>query len=183
MFKRAYQIIIEPGKTWPVIANEPTDVRRLFKSYVLPLILLPIICAVIKVLLARGPYITVPFVFNLVIVGTVNYILYAATILFAGWLVSILAQYFSSKTDIASAMKLVAYAMTPAWLSSVFQIFPRLSVLSILGFYAAYLIFTGLPVVLEAPEGKDTIFSATVVILGIFIMMYLSILTGGLSYI
>lgn len=183
MLKRAYQLIIDPAAAWRAVKAEPADIRRLFRGYALPFMLLPVAAAVIRALLARGPYLTFSFGFNLLIGSVVNYILFAAALLFVGWLISVLAQYFSSRSDISSALKLVVYSMTPVWLSSLFSVFPRLSVLSILGFYGAYLVFTGLPELLETPRDKLVAFASSVIVLGIVVMMYLSIVAGGLFYI
>lgn len=182
MFKRAYSLIIDPTKTWQIIAQEQVDIRRLIQSYALPMTLIPVASTIIRVLFARGPFITLYFIFNLLIGGVVNYILLIAALLFAGWLVSIFAQYFASKTELIAAMKLVVYSTTPVWLCSIFKIFPALSVLALLGFYSIYLVFAGLPIILQTPPDKNVAFASSIVAIGVIILTYLSIIAGGLFY-
>lgn len=182
MWQRAYQIIVQPDKSWREIKEESPELKRLFINYALPLMLLPLFSAVIRVLFARGPFITFSFVLSLLISAAVNYILSAAALLLAGWLVSVLAQYFASRTDLASAMKLVVYSLTPVWLAGLFNLFPKLAVLSSLGLYAAFLVYAGLPIVMETPPEKHPAFAASIIALGVFILMYLSITAGGLFY-
>ncbi|OGB89414.1 hypothetical protein A2625_08005 [candidate division WOR-1 bacterium RIFCSPHIGHO2_01_FULL_53_15] len=182
MFKRAYRLIIEPEKVWREIAGEAAEPRQIFMRYALPMMLIPAAAMVAKILLSRGQYITFSFVLNLLIGGIVNYILSAAALLFAAWLISLMAPYFGSKSEASSAVKIVAYSMTPVWLCSVFKVFPPLAVLSILGLYAAYLVYTGLPIVLNTPPEKNLPFAFSVFGLGAIILPYLSIIAGGLFY-
>jgi hypothetical protein len=182
MWRRAYQIIVQPEKSWREIKDENPEIKRLFINYALPLMLLSLFSAIIKVLFARGPFITWSFVASLLVSATVNYILSAAALLLAGWLVSVLAQYFASRTDLPSALKLIVYSLTPVWLTSLFNIVPKLAVLSSLGLYAAFLVYVGLPIVMETPPEKHTAFAASIIALGVFILMYLSITAGGLFY-
>jgi hypothetical protein len=182
MWQRAYRLITQPDKTWREIKGESPEIRRLFVSYALPLMLLPLFSSIVRVVMARSAFITFSFVTSLLLGALANYLLSAAALLLAGWLVSVLAQYFSSKTDLAPAMKLVVYSLTPVWLAALFNLVPRLAVLSSLGLYAAFLIYAGLPVMLETPPEKHTAFAASVIALGVFILMYLSITAGGLFY-
>ena len=183
MWQRAYQLITQPDKTWREIKGESPGIRRLLTGYALPLMLLPLFCSIVRIIMARGAFITFSFIANLLLGALANYVLSAAALLLVGWLVSVLAQYFSSKTDLALTMKLVIYSMTPVWLAGLFNLVPRLAVLSILGLYATFLIYVGLPLVLETPPEKHTAFAAAVIALGVFILMYLSITAGGLFYI
>ena len=182
MWQRAYQLITQPDKTWREIKAESPEIRRLFVGYALPLMLIPLFCSIVRVFMSRGPYITFSFISGLLLGALANYVLSAAALLLVGWLVSVLAQYFSSRTDLSLAMKLVIYSMTPVWLAGLFNLVPRLAVLTILGLYAAFLVYVGLPIVLETPPEKHTALAASVIALGVFILMYLSITAGGLFY-
>jgi len=181
-FERVRAIISQPEEAWRKIKEEKTSARQILIEYAAPLVLVPILSACVRLILLRTRFITFPFIFNLFLSSLVNYILYLTALLFAAWLISILARYFSSKTDIDSAVKVVVYSMTPIWLSAVFQIFSRLSALGLLGLYSAYLLFSALPIVLETPGEKVVGFSAAVIGIGIVIMMYLSLISGGIFY-
>jgi len=182
MWQKAYRLIVEPEKSWRAIKEESPEIKSLFTGYALPLMVIPLASAIVKVVLGRGPFITWSFIWGIMASSLVNYILAAAALLLAGWLVSVLAQYFSSRTDLSSAMKLIVYAMTPVWLTSIFGIVPKLAGLSVLGLYAVFLVYNGVPVILETPPEKHTAFAAAIVALGIFILTYLSITAGGLFY-
>ena len=59
-----------------------------------------------------------------------------------GYIIDFLAGTFGARKNLASAMKVSAYAPTAAWLAGVFNILPALSFLSILGLYSLYLLLT-----------------------------------------
>ena len=183
MWQRAYQLIIQPDKTWREIKGESPEIKSLFIKYALPLMLLPLFSSIVRILVARGPFITFSFISNLLVGALANYVLSAAALLLAGWLVSVLAQYFSSRTELSLTMKVIIYSMTPVWLAGLFNLVPRLAVLSILGLYSTFLLYVGLPIILETPPDKHTAFAAAVIAIGVFILMYLSITAGGLFYI
>ncbi len=182
MLDKIYRLITRPEQTWWSIKQEPADLTKLFKNYALPLLLLPVLSAVVRSLSGHYRYLTWNYLFDLVLTSVVNYIMLAAVVLFAGWVVSLLARYFEVKDDLLSAMKVVVYSMTPIWLASVCRIFPRLSVLSLLGVYSAYLLFTALPIVLEAPPEKQFGLALTTIGFGVGLMMYLQVVIGGAFY-
>jgi len=181
-WRRAVNIIVAPEKTWQEIKTEQVELKDLIRGYAAPLALVPVVSSFIRLLLMRVSYLTFGFVVDLLISSLVNYILFLAALLLAGWVTSILARFFASKSDLLSGLKVITYSLTPIWLSSVFQFIPRLSVLGILSFYGAYLVFTALPVVLETPSDKQVGLAASVCGFGFILLMYLSIITGGVIY-
>ncbi|MGH8639528.1 MAG: Yip1 family protein, partial [Burkholderiales bacterium] len=58
---------------------------------------------------------------------------------------------------------LTAYAFTPAWLAGVFLAVPGLSFLGVLGLYGFYLMWIGLPVLMQAPRERSLSYVAVVV--------------------
>lgn len=182
MFKRAYLLIIEPEKTWRAIGQESVVIRQILIGYALPMMLVPTASMIVRILFSRLSFITLSFLFSLLIGALVNFILSAAALLFAGWLISLMAPYFGAKNDPAATLKIVVYSMTPVWLCSVFKIFPPLSVLSILGLYGTFLVFTGVPILLAPPPEKNLPFALSIVGLGLVLLAYLSMIAGGLFY-
>jgi hypothetical protein len=63
---------------------------------------------------------------------------------------------------LSNALKLAAYAHTPAWLAGIFLLVPGLSVLAILGLYGVYLLWSGLPPLMHAPPETTLAYAATV---------------------
>jgi hypothetical protein len=182
MWQRVYQLITEPDKTWQTIKQEPVTLVQLIRGYAAPLALVPTLSLLGRLLLTRGRSFTWQFFFDLLASGLVNYVLLLAAVLFSGWVISLMAPYFSSKADLTTAHKTVIYSLTPVWLASVCQLVPRLGALSLLGFYGAFLLYTSLPVLLETPPEKQTGFAATIIVFGLAVMMFLSIGGAGALY-
>lgn len=182
MLQRAYQLIVAPDQAWQAIKREQVALVQLFRGYAAPLALVPALSAAGRLLLLRGRMISWSFLIDLFTAGLVNYILLLGALLFSGWVISLLAPYFAAKADLPAATRVVVYSLTPVWLSSIFQVVPRLSALTLLGLYGAFLLYTALPVMLETPPEKQTGFAATIILFGLVVMMFLSIGGGGALY-
>ena len=185
ILKRARDMILNPKLTWQVIKDEGVEVKQLFINYAAPLALIPSVCSLIGMTIVgiRMPagVVRAPFVPALIGAG-LGYVLHLAGLFIGGWLVSRLAKLFGSKADLASAMKVVVYSMTPAWLVGIFSLFPGLGILSLLGLYGIYLLALGLPVVLETPQNKVIWFTITILVAGIVISFVLSLILVGTVY-
>ena len=72
------------------------------------------------------------------------------------------------------ALKLAAYSCTAGWLASIFVIIPALSVLTILGLYSFYLLYTGIPILMKSPPAKSLSYTAAVVVAAIVIFAVIS---------
>jgi len=156
---RITNILTKPKQEWPVIATEATDVATLYKEYIVLLAAVPAICSFIGMTVIGIP---VPF-FGTVRVGMasgltgliVRYVLSLVAAYIAALIVEKLAPTFQSRGDIVQALKLVAYASTPAWVAGVLGLFPPLVALGILaGLYGVYLFYLGLPPLMQTPSDK-----------------------------
>src|SRR5206468_3215326 len=156
---RVTNILTKPKQERPVIAGESTDVATLYKEYIVLLAAVPAICSFIGMTVIGIP---IPFFGTYrASVGTgltnlgVRYILSLAAAYVAAFIIEKLAPTFRSSGSTVQALKLVAYASTPAWVAGVVGLFPPLAVLGILaGLYGIYLFYLGLPPVMQTPGDK-----------------------------
>ena len=157
---RAKNILLEPQREWPVIAEERTRVGDIFYGYVLILATIPSLCTLI------GYSIFFRFIsFGFALIGAIiQYSLALAAIYFAALVAQWLAPKFGGADDLTRAMKLVAYAHTASWIGGVFFLFPPLAVASLLlAFYGVYLLYLGaVPVMGVLPE-RAIIYTVAVV--------------------
>jgi hypothetical protein len=79
-----------------------------------------------------------------------------------------------------SAFKVSAYSLTPTWLAGVFALIPALSFLTLLGLYGVYLLYLGLPRLMQAPEEKAVGYTAVVVLSAIMLSIVLAGVLGVL---
>ena len=186
---RVTNILTKPKQEWPVIAGEATDAATLYKEYIVLLAAVPAICSFIGMTVIGVP---VPF-FGTVRVSVasgltslvVRYILSLAAAYAAAFIIEKLAPTFQSSGSTVQALKLVAYASTPAWVAGVLGLFPPLALLGILaGLYGVYLFYLGLPPVMQTPGDKVIpymVVSAIVIVVLYFVVGAITTAVAGVG--
>jgi Yip1 domain len=147
---RIKAILLAPHAEWPVIAQEKGDVQALFIPYVAVLALVPALAHYIGSALVGG---YAPILSSLA-GGVGIYLSGFAAVYVIALITDALAPTFGAQKNFAGALKLAVYSYTPVWLAGIFLLVPGLSFLVIFGLYGIYLLRTGLPVVMRAPEEK-----------------------------
>ncbi|MDI6731285.1 MAG: Yip1 family protein [Candidatus Margulisbacteria bacterium] len=186
ILERAKELILKPAMAWESIKQEKGDLKQLYLNYAMPLALIPVVCGLIGITLfgvhlPGGQVMRAPF-FSALLGSVLEYAFQLLTIFLTAHLIVYFAPYFNIKADLFSAAKLLVYSMTPLWLVGVFQLFPGVAFLSILGLYAGYLLVVGLPVLLEISSGKLFWTALAVIIAWILIGFVLNLITFGLIY-
>ena len=101
--------------------------------------------------------------------AVVVYVLTLIGFFVVGYIIDFLAGTFGARKNLASAMKVSAYAPTAAWLAGVFNILPALSFLSILGLYSLYLLYTGIGALMRPAANNALIYTIAVIICAIIV--------------
>jgi len=186
IFERARAIISRPVETWRAVKGEAASVQDLFINYAAPLALIPAVSgliglSIVGIRMPTGIMARAPFMESLA--GAVlGYIFHLLGILAGIWIANLLAPYFNSKSDFNAAAKLVVYSLTPVWLLGVFSIIPGLGVLQIFGLYSVYLLYRGLPFLMETPREKALIYTVSIMVAWMLISLVLTIIVGGAVY-
>jgi len=76
--------------------------------------------------------------------------------------IDLLAPRFGGKKNFPNAMKLSVYSYTPLWLAGIFLLVPGLNFLLILGAYGLYLLWVGLPMMMQAPSERSFVYAIVV---------------------
>lgn len=184
LLQRVIGIVLRPDSEWRVIEGEPESAKTLFLHYVAILALIPAICgfvgsSIIGVTVSAGTF-RVP-----IGVGAINavlsYVLTFVIVYLVALVIDLLAPVFNAERHFASALKLSAYSLTPAWLAGFFLLIPGLRFLTILGLYGLYLLWTGLPPLMRTPPSKAFLYAASVVVCALVITIILAIIQGSVS--
>jgi len=183
---RVQGILLKPKEEWPKIKEESASVSQIMTSYVMILAAIPAIAQFIGLGLVGQ---RVPFVgwFRLGI-GTalvrsiLSYGLSIASVYLLSIIINALAPTFSSKQDAESAMKLAAYAMTPAWVASVLGVIPMLYFLvMIASLYGVYILYLGLDAnLMETPKEKMVSYLIVIIVIAFVIMFIIGAILGAL---
>ncbi len=183
---RVTKILTNPKAEWPVIEAEATDTGKLYREYIGILAAIPVISSFIGFSIVGF---SAPFVGTIRLgIGRglanaiVSYVLTLVGVYVSALVIDKLAPSFESKSDQMQALKLVAYASTPAWLAGVFQIIPALGVLAILGgLYAIYLFYLGLPVLMKTPAAKVVPYMVVAAVVVIIVTVVVGLLAATLT--
>ncbi len=166
LVSRAKSILLSPSSEWKAIAEEPSDVGRLYKSYILPMAAIPPVCAFIGFSIFLGRF--------GVGIGLWGLIVQYAMALIAVYVIALIAQWlapkFGGSGDFIRALKLIAYSYTASWVGGIFLLIPYLGILSLLlSLYGLYLLYAGAAPVMQVPAERAVTFTGAVV-LGVIVV-------------
>jgi hypothetical protein len=178
---RVKNILLTPQTEWPVIESESGDTAYLFRNYVAILAAIPAVCSVIGLsMLNAGP--RGFMILSGVVHALIGYLLSFIGVWLFAFIINLLAPTFGGRKDFASAMKISAYAHTPYWLAGVFYLIPALSVLTILGLYAFYLLWLGLPVLMKTAPERSIVYTLAIVACAIVFFIVAGLIISALVW-
>ena len=171
LVERVQAILLKPRETWPVIEAEAGDVPSIYKNYLVYMAAIPAVATFIGMSLlgfgAFGVSFRVPILSGLVNM-VVGFVLSLAMIYVLSLIADALAPSFGGQKNSLNAFKLVAYGATAGMVGGVFNLIPALSMLGVLaGLYSIYLLYTGIPVLMKAPQDKALGYTAVLIVCGI----------------
>ncbi|HKP85501.1 MAG TPA: Yip1 family protein [Blastocatellia bacterium] len=179
--ERVQRILMQPAQEWHVIQQEPTQPSQLYTGYIMPLAAIGPAASIIGLsAFAYGLYaLSIPFI---IVITVISYLLGLAGVYILALIIDALAPSFSGQKNINQALKLVAYSYTPVWLGGIFNIFPPIAVLGLLvGLYGFYLLYLGLPVMMQVPQDKAVGYIAVAIIVMIVIFFIIAAIIGAVT--
>ncbi len=166
--RRVQAILTDPVREWAAIDSEPGDPAYVLSRYVTVLALVPAVfsfigACIVGVIVPNAGLVRAPL-FNGLFGAVLGYVQSCAIVLILGILINLLAPLFGGRRDFDSAFKLAVYSFTPAWLAGIFLVLPGLRFLTLTGFYGAYILWLGLPLLIKSPGRKSLGFAALIVV-------------------
>jgi hypothetical protein len=164
---RARNIITRPAAEWPVIAMEPATPASLYTGYIIPLAAIAPVCSFIA---------TAVFSHLLVLAAVaaiVGYILELVIVFVVALIAGALAPNFAGTNDGTSALKWIAYGLTPRWVAGFAALIPIVGALIVLvaSLYSLYVLYLGAVPMMRVPQDKAVTYS--LVLLAIVIVLYI----------
>jgi lysylphosphatidylglycerol synthetase-like protein (DUF2156 family) len=165
---RAKAILTEPLGEWTRIAQDAEDPAYVLSHYVAVLALVPaafgfIGASMVGVEVPGAGIVRVP-IFDGLFGAIFGYVMTCATVLLLALIIVLVAPLFGGRRDFDAAFKLAVYSFTPVWLAGIFLVLPGLRFITLTGFYGAYILWLGLPLLAKAPAQKSQIFTALIVV-------------------
>lgn len=183
IFERAKKIILSPADALTEVKAESTTVMTLMKEYVIYLAAIPAAAQFIGYALVGLPIIgRYPF-FRSLLFAIFSYVLSLVGVIVVGKVIDLLAPTFNSTKNDLNAFKLAVYSLTPGFVAGVFNIIPSLGILALLGsLYGIYILYLGLPVLMDTKEDKRAIYTVAVIVVVIIVMFVVSAIAGALAW-
>jgi hypothetical protein len=184
--ERIKRILIEPNQEWDRIDAEPMTVGGIFKTWVFPLAAIPAVAGFIGMLLL-GSYTILGITYRppigMLIANLVTtYVFTTSGVFLYGLIIDALAPTFNGTQNRVQAQKVAAFSATPAFVAGILNIIPPLAILTLLAaLYSVYLIYLGLPKLMKTPEDKTVPYIATVIGIGIVIVLIAGIIIRSVS--
>jgi hypothetical protein len=171
LVERAKRLMLEPKQEWAAIEAEPHTTQDLYTRYVMILAAISPVAAFIGYSIvgigAFGTTYRVP-------IGTgiahmvLGYVMSLGAVYLLALVIDGFAQKFDAPKDFNAALKLAAYAPTPAWIAGVLNVIPSLWIIAVLvGLYSLYLLYVGLPILMRPPAAKTLPYAVVVLITAI----------------
>ena len=185
MIDRAQKVLSGPKQVWPAIKMDGESATEVYRNYLIYLAIIPALATFIGESMVGY---AVPFESKVLYVPlgrgllgmVLRYLLILAGVYAAAWLIAAIAPKFEGSRDVTSALKLVGYSATAGWLASALYIIPRLGDLSVFGYvYSAYVLFIGVPIMMESSEEKSTSYAIVSLAITLVSMIIVSMIVNA----
>jgi hypothetical protein len=187
LIDRAKNILVTPRTEWPIIRAESTGIAQLYTGYVMPLAAFSAVMSFIRMSLIGIGVLHMPVLTGLAY-ACANFGFALLVIYLSGLIIDALAPSFAGQRNQRQALKTAGYAFTPAALSALFGLLPGFGpLLQLLAcLYGVYLLYLGLPVLMQSPREKVPGYTAAVVVciilLGVVMILLMSAVVRMAGY-
>lgn len=177
-------MILKPKDTWETIKTEQTTIKELYTSYAVLLAAIPPIASFIGFSLIGVSMMTIqyriPFGVGLSH-AVVSYLLSLVGLYIVAQIIDSLAPSFGSQKNVINAMKVAVYSWTPSWVAGILIIIPFLAPIAMLmSLYSLYLLFVGLPILMDTPKEKALGYFVVTIVVSIVVFMLVSFISRSL---
>ena len=174
LFRHIVGFFLHPSREWETVRAEDISTGRAM-SHVLILGLIPVISGFVGTTEFGWQIGTAETVKLTHLSAGVISILYYAVIVFAvfsmGWMIHWMGETYGAKQPLVRCIVLAAYIPIPLFLVGVLQLFPVLWLNLLIGIpaatYTVFLLYTGIPVMMEIPAERGFLFASAVMAFGL----------------
>ncbi len=174
LLNHVWGLFSHPNEEWETIRQERCTVGKCYVSHVAILAALPPICAYIGAtqvgwqvgygeVTKLTPESALP-------ISIAFYIALLAGVYLLGRTIHWMAQTYGAQPDLAKSVVLAAYTGTPLFLAGVIALYPLVWLNMLVGLvalgYTVYLLYTGVPIVMQISKEQGFMFSTAVLTVG-----------------
>ena len=181
---RARAMIVSPAREWPAVAIEPTAIRTLFTSYIIPLAAISSIFGFVGSFILTTVFLhsgasgasdasgAIGVSISVSLVGAIIQFAFAILgVTIIALVAEALAPSFDGTKDRAQAFKWIGYAYTATWVAGFALLVPVVgSIVGLVGgLYSLYVLYLGAQPMMNVPQTKALGYTVVVVIVALVI--------------
>jgi len=176
-------ILFRPTRAWADIAQKVSSAARLLLTHTMPWALVPALCWYYGITQVGWQFGEEPVqkmsVASAAKICALFYVAMVAGVAVIGYLVHwMAATYAASRSSIARGVAIVTYTATPFFIAGLLGLYPSLwldiAVGVAVGCHCLYLLYVGVPIVMDIPPERGFLFASAVVaiaLVGVVTMM------------
>ncbi|MCB1735433.1 MAG: YIP1 family protein [Gammaproteobacteria bacterium] len=178
VFQHVWGLLSQPAAEWAKIRDRRCSISGCFSTHISILALIPALAGYIGITQVGWQFGSQTVKLdpdNAITVTIVFYLAMLFAVLVVGKMIDWMSQTYDVRQPLSQSIALSAYTATPLFLAGVFQLNPIVWLNFLIGLpvigYTVYLLYTGLPIMMEIPEEKGFVFSSAVLGAGLVIFV------------
>jgi hypothetical protein len=183
MLEHTLGILLHPDSEWKAIRNEKHSFKQVFLSHVPLLALIPVISFFIGVTqvgwtVGNGDPVKLTVLSALELCGVTYFALLLGVYVlgeFINWMAKTYGVMDSEEQRHYEGTALAVYISTPVFLVGIFGLYPDIwlnaSAIVIAGAYAVYLVYEGIPILMNIDKDRAFMYASSVVTVGLVMMV------------
>ncbi len=187
IINKVKEVFTNPKGCWAIFKAQPESIEDLYKRYLIPLVIVNIICGFIGNVFVgtRIPVVGItyhtPFISGLWI-WTITGAFMLAVPYIAAAILEALAPKFNGSISRTDAFKLVVYSLTPGLVAGILNVVPGLAgVMFLISLYGFYLLWEGVKEMASVPQDQRLVYViASVVTVAVANFVIFSIISWAL---
>ena len=175
MLAHLFGLFAHPRAEWEAIRKENCTIGKCYCSYVFILAAIPPL---------SGYFGTTTFGWEIgareairlstdsaMIIAIAYYLVMLVGVFSMGFMIHWMGKTYGAEQPLPRCISLAAYVATPMFLVGIFELFPVIWLNFLVGLpalaYTVYLLYTGVPIMMQIPEEKGFLFSSAVLAVGL----------------
>lgn len=175
VLKHIWGLFVNPKREWVSIRNDECTVGKCYALHVMVLAAIPAISGFIGTTqfgwqIGAGD----PVKLTLESAGMIAIMYYFAMLVGVyaiGWMIHWMGKTYDADVPLAQCVVLAAYTATPLFLIGIMELYPVLWLNMVVGIvalaYTVFLLYTGVPIMMDISEDRGFLFSSAVLAVGL----------------
>ena len=179
MIHHVWGLFTHPNQEWQEIRGEEESISRMYLTHVLLLAAIPAISAFIGTTQVgwsigdSGPVMLTES--SALSMAILSYLAMLAGVAIMGGFIHWMAHIYDSKPTVTQCVVFAAYTATPLFIGGLAALYPSqwlaMTVGTLAICYTVYLLYVGIPAVMNIPEDEGFMFSSSVLAVGMVVLV------------